>query len=511
MATKVRGWTVICLLLTYGKLGNTNENRCQGLAQERSLPVLSFCTDNMKESNTFLILDAYLPRDESVSSHCMCEIKVLSTYNTSVLYMKQETSLLPTANCGLKVKLSNNNQEEIRDIHCHHVVDTEYHLPRHSSITLTLSNISQTWSTGFCFLFSLRFEQATLSAQCFSPGEFRVPSTSTSSLTELSTNFQDTKQWSTSNNALSTIFTTAPTSMSTVSGSTTLIASSSNEPVISTDNPTASKSTDYFLASTTIDIKNRSETTETVEKQKITTTINYDSTSEIHQTTKSVDVQNFTTTEKFTLVTSETYQTTAKDRASTTNQYSSTTEINQSSSSDSISMTPVMSTETVTTPPLTLEVVHSTDFNVLYAVLPVSGVLLFGILVIAVILCKRNRRDLKGRQDFNSSMQNVGILSSYEADTQQSVYDNRSFEKMKEEPQFFFYEDQPISRTNANSAETQRLKMDRHYPKAGVKQNGVQQNKKHNSQTGFRSKRSNQDSPQSLIKVTINGSESFML
>ncbi|XP_061167519.1 uncharacterized protein LOC133176411 [Saccostrea echinata] len=509
MATKVKKWTVIFLLLACGKLGYTNENSCQRYAQEKSLPVLSFCTENITESDTSLILDAYMIPEGSISSHCMCEIKILSIYNTSVLYMKQEPSLLPTANCGLKLKLTNDTQE-IRDIYCDNV-DTEYHLHRHSSIMLTLSNVSRSWSTGYCLILSLRFEKARMSAQCFSPGVTRVPTTSTSPVTEISTNFRDTTQWTTSINASqsTTTFSTAPTSISTQSGSTTLTATMSKEPIVSTDNPTAIPSTDPSIPSTTIEIKNGTETKETVERQNFTTTINYDNvTSETYQTTGTVDGQNFTTTEKITLLTSETYQTTEKARSSTKNLYSSTTldQMTQSSSTDTVTMTPVKR-----------EVVQTTEFNVLYAVLPVSGVLLLGILCLVVILCKRKRRDMGARQEFNNSMQRVGVLSPYKADThvkdKKYIYDND-----KEQSQFFFYEDQPISRARADagSREAQRQKMDGHGLarnglNAGVKENGAHLNKRYNSQSEFRSERTNQGSPKSVVKVTINGSESFML
>lgn len=106
--------------------------------------------------NTSITLDAFLPSFGAISSFCMCEVKILSTQAFSSLRISQERTLIPTADCGLQLKIVNST-ETIQTFECSYIGDTEYLLYQGSSIVISVTNISENWSEGFCFNLSLRF------------------------------------------------------------------------------------------------------------------------------------------------------------------------------------------------------------------------------------------------------------------------------------------------------------------------------------------------------------------
>lgn len=120
--------------------------------------VVSFCNDQNMELNSPITLDAYQPSFGASASFCMCEVKILSTQTFSSLRVSQESTLIPTADCGLQIEIANDTGS-IRTVQCSTIVDTEYtfYLYQGSSIVISLVNISESWSDGFCFRLSLRF------------------------------------------------------------------------------------------------------------------------------------------------------------------------------------------------------------------------------------------------------------------------------------------------------------------------------------------------------------------
>lgn len=106
--------------------------------------------------NTSITIDAFLPSFGASASLCMCEITILSTQTFSRLLISQEGTLIPPEDCGLQLKIVNTT-ETIQTVECSYVGDTEYILYKGSSIVISLANISETWSDGFCFHLSLRF------------------------------------------------------------------------------------------------------------------------------------------------------------------------------------------------------------------------------------------------------------------------------------------------------------------------------------------------------------------
>lgn len=106
--------------------------------------------------NTSITIDAFLPSFGASASLCMCEVKILSTQTFSRLRISQEGTFLPPENCGLRLKIVNST-ETIQTVECSYIGDTEYLLYQGSSIVMSLTNISENWSEGFCFNLSLRF------------------------------------------------------------------------------------------------------------------------------------------------------------------------------------------------------------------------------------------------------------------------------------------------------------------------------------------------------------------
>lgn len=119
--------------------------------------VVSFCNEQFMESNSPITLDAYQPSFGASVSICMCEVKILSTQSFSSLHVSQESTIVPPGNCGLQIKIENST-EVIRTVErCFYNGSTEYNLYQGSSIVISLANISENWSEGFCFNLSLRF------------------------------------------------------------------------------------------------------------------------------------------------------------------------------------------------------------------------------------------------------------------------------------------------------------------------------------------------------------------
>lgn len=119
--------------------------------------VVSFCNQEYLELYPPITLDAFQHSFGASASLCMCEVKVLSTQTFSSLRVLQESTIFPTADCGLQLKIANAT-ETIRTVEqCSYNGDTEYILYQGSSIVFSLAHISETWSEGFCFHLSLRF------------------------------------------------------------------------------------------------------------------------------------------------------------------------------------------------------------------------------------------------------------------------------------------------------------------------------------------------------------------
>lgn len=118
--------------------------------------VVSFCNDQNMELNSQITLDAYQPSFGASAPFCMCEVKILSTQTFSSLHVSQESTIIPPGDCGLQIEIANATQT-IRTVQCSSIVDTEFILYQGSSIVISLANISEPWSDGFCFRLSLRF------------------------------------------------------------------------------------------------------------------------------------------------------------------------------------------------------------------------------------------------------------------------------------------------------------------------------------------------------------------
>lgn len=118
--------------------------------------VVSFCNEQYMESNSPITLDAFLPSFGASASFCTCEVKILSTQTFSSLRVSEESTIIPSVDCGLQLKIVNST-ETIRTVECSYIGDTEYILYQGSSIVISLANISENWSGGFCFHLSMRF------------------------------------------------------------------------------------------------------------------------------------------------------------------------------------------------------------------------------------------------------------------------------------------------------------------------------------------------------------------
>lgn len=86
----------------------------------------------------------------------MCEVKILSTQPFWSLRILQDSILIPPGDCGLQLKIANAT-EVIRTVQCSYIGEAEYILNQGSSIVISLANISETWSDGYCFYLSMRF------------------------------------------------------------------------------------------------------------------------------------------------------------------------------------------------------------------------------------------------------------------------------------------------------------------------------------------------------------------
>lgn len=117
---------------------------------------ISFCKNETLISNESIILNAFQPVFGFDSTLCKCEVKILSSQNTSSLYIKEEPSLIPVAECGLEIKLedASNNLDTVT---CTKYFDREWVLRKDSTLVLTLTNTSVNFFDGFCFALSLRF------------------------------------------------------------------------------------------------------------------------------------------------------------------------------------------------------------------------------------------------------------------------------------------------------------------------------------------------------------------
>lgn len=118
--------------------------------------VVSFCNEQYIKTISPITLDAYQPSFGASASFCMCEVKILSTQTFSSLSVSQESTLIPPEDCGLQIKIENAT-EIIQTVQCSYIGFTEYILYQGSSIVISLANISENWSEGFCFILSMRF------------------------------------------------------------------------------------------------------------------------------------------------------------------------------------------------------------------------------------------------------------------------------------------------------------------------------------------------------------------
>lgn len=118
--------------------------------------VVSFCNEQYLELNSPITLDAYQPSFGASASFCMCEVKILSTQTFSSLRVSQESTLIPTADCGLQIEIANDTGA-IRTVQCSYIGDPEYTLYQGSSIAISLTKMTENWREGFCFHLSMRF------------------------------------------------------------------------------------------------------------------------------------------------------------------------------------------------------------------------------------------------------------------------------------------------------------------------------------------------------------------
>lgn len=396
MASISRERVVLLLCLISDAVGNTLENKCKNTVKDKSIPV-SFCNEqHVKHSS--ITLDAYLPSFDASSFFCMCEVKILNTQSFSSLLISQENTLIPPLNCGLQLKIANATGT-IRTVNCSSIGAREYLLYQGSSIVISLANIFENWSEGFCFHLSMRFVNSTISVQCFNPGVTIVPS--------------------------QPYTTDTPTASTTVSAVT---------------------NTSSFLSTTNID-------TSTAGVDKETTT---------PVKTSSTGKEDVTSVKK---------------------------------------------------------VIYTADFNVLYAVIPVIGVILIGILCL-VFIWYRRRRDAKKRLYSREKLQTSTASSSNDTDThpQNKAYreTDTANHTMKNDPEFYYYDDQPTQQTTLYATVYKGATSKGNNPK---RTSHYMRNKegKDISRSDFRleqtarnnSRGSSDDTP--VVYVTVNGGERFIL
>lgn len=431
MASISREIVLLLLFLISDVVGNTMENKCKDLDNTNSIPVVSFCNEQYMEFNSTITLDAYQSSFGGSASFCMCEVKILNTQTFSSLRVSQESTIIPPGDCGLQVKIVNAT-ETIRVVQCSYIGDTEYILYQGSSIVISLATISETWSEGFCFHLSMRFENFPIRVQCFKPGVTIAPSQpyTTDTPTTQSTTANRFSFPSTTNTVIST--------SSTEKLGTTRTEFSKTTAILTSD---ITSSGDFF--SSTVTYSRKAESTTGVDTG--TTTL---------------------------VKTSSTGKEDVKSNVK--------------------------------------KVIYTADFNVLYAVIPVIGVILIGILCL-IFIWYRRRRDAKERLYSRERLQTSTASSSNNTDThpQNKAYrdTHTANHTMKNDPEFYYYDDQPTQQTTLYATVYKGAKSKENNPK---RISHYMRNKEGKDQTSRKNSRGcPNDTP--TVYVTVNGGERFIL
>lgn len=447
MASISRKRMLLLLFLISDGAGNTMANKCKDLASTKSIPVVSFCNEQYLDLNSPITLDAYQPSFGASVSICMCEVKILSTQSFSSLRISQESTLVPPEDCGLQIKIANAT-DIIRTVKkCSYTGNTEYILHQGSSIVISLANVSETWSEGFCFHLSLRFENSPISVQCFNPDITITPA--------------------------QPYTTDTPTTATTASSVTTSTVTSHV-----TSNVKSSTSTSGTVSS---------GTTQTEFSQTTATSTSYSTSS------GKVFFSTFTNTEKVESTTGVGTGTTILVRTSSVGKEDVTSNVKK--------------------------VIHTSDFNVLYAVIPVIGVILIGILCL-VFIWYRRRRDAKDRLYSRERLQTSTASSSNGTDTHPQ---NKAYREThtanpikKNDPEFYYYDDQPTQQTalyatvykGATSKENNPKRTSHYVRKKEGKD--ISRSDLGVDQTARNSSRGSSND-NSVVYVTVNGGKRFIL
>nr|XP_022289459.1 topoisomerase I damage affected protein 7-like isoform X2 [Crassostrea virginica] len=459
---------IYLIFLTFVGFVRSLENRCLNFANTSSLRAISFCKNETLISNETIILNAFQPVFGFDSTFCMCEVKILSSQSTSSLYIKEEPSLIPVAECGLEIKLedASNNLDTVT---CTSYLDKEWMLRKYSTLVFTLTNTSVNFFDGFCFALALRFESSPMSVRCFSPGITIIPTFPTPSLETTTSGFMSENTFS-------------------VKPETTTCTKTSTTRTPST------QTSDY--PSVTHSVK----TTKTGFTEQTPSSTVAESSSETPKST-SVHVTPIPDTVATTTTNSD------KQRSTTTVVAGLTDQVTLES--DTTPGGTFSTTRGDTTISVAMEVRDGTEFNVLYVIIPVLALLLIGIFCLIVIWQNDNKGNAYRQERLQSSVpSSLDTDHFYQSKTDVKTSNSNNMSGMKEEPSFFFHEDQHIQEpvsdiyakpkpkpgryTNNNQNKTVALK--------DTKQDGKMKTNSH----------SRPHDP-NVVYVTVNGGERFVL
>ncbi|XP_078336506.1 uncharacterized protein LOC111101304 isoform X2 [Crassostrea virginica] len=431
---------------------------------------ISFCKNETLISNRTIILNAFQPVFGFDSTLCMCEVKILSSQSTSSLYIKEE--IIPVGECGLEVKLENASHN-LDTVTCTRYLDKEWMLRKDSTLALTLTNTSVNFFDGFCFALSLRFESSPISVRCFSPGITIIPTLPTPSLETTTSGFLSEN-------------------------------TSSVKPETTTSTKTTSTRTPSTQTSDYPSVTHSVKTTKTGFTEQTPSSTVAESSSETPKST-SVHVTPFPDTVATTTTNSD------KQRSTTTVVAGLTDQVTLES--DTTPGGTFSTTRGDTTIFVAMEVRDGTEFNVLYVIIPVLALLLIGIFCLIVIWYKR-KNDSKGNAYRQERLQS-SVPSSldtdhfYQSKTDVKTTNNsNNMSGMKEEPSFFFHEDQHIQEPVSDIYAKPKPKTGRF---ANKHQNKVV-SQKETKQVGETTTnlRSRPHDP-NVVYLTVNGGERFVL
>nr|XP_022287151.1 uncharacterized protein LOC111099926 isoform X2 [Crassostrea virginica] len=456
---------IYLIFLTFVGFARSLESRCLNFANTSSLRAISFCKNETLISNGTIILNAFQPVFGFDSTLCMCEVKILSSQSTSSLYIEEEKSLIPVAECGLEVKLENASHN-LHTVTCTGYLAKEWMLRKDSTLVLTLTNTSVNFFDGFCFALSLRFESSPMSVRCFSPGITIIPTLPTPSLETTTSGFL-----------------------------------SENTSSLKPETTTSTKNT-----------STRTPSTQTSDYPSVTDSVKTTKTGFTEQTPSSTVAESSSETPKSTSV----HVTPIPDTVATTSTNSDKTTV-VAGLTDQVTLesdtTPGGTFSTSrgdTTNSVAMEVRDGTEFNVLYVIIPVLALLLIGIFCLVVIWQNDNKGNAYRQERLQSSVpSSLDTDHFYQSKTDVKTTNNsNNMSGMKEEPSFFFHEDQHIQEPVSDIYAKPKPKTGRF---ANKHQNKVvsQKETKQVGETTTNLRSRPHDS--NVVYVTVNGGERFVL